>query len=703
MKLLRRLPAHLINGITVALGVTTIHFVAIALAGPQVAGWASSGAILASLADRPGSLSRSWRLVLATGLAGCLAAAAIVLLSAHRPALGLAIAAITFVATMTLAWGPRAGPVSFAPVLAIVFSMAQPHDAPRAAMLAAHLAGAAGYLLWVVASAALLQRRYRTLALADAAQALAELLRRRAAVLGDDAAPPRAERERAWVRQEAQLAERLQAARDLVFSAPDSPRMRRESAVLLRLIELRDLLIVGVLDLDRFAEAPGGPAWRAWLMRSLEAQAERLDEAQALLRGVTGRAAAPLSQPPPPEGEDAATRRLGVVLRGRVGHLQAEVERIAALAHGADEALPLGHDELRRFVAPEGWPLSALAAHRTLASPVLRHALRAALALGCAYAIALLLPWASHPQWLVLSVAVVLRGNLEQTLSRRNARVSGTVLGCLAVMVLARWPSAPLMTAVFLVSVGVAHGFAVERYLVTALAATVMSLLQAHLADPAIGFPVAERLADTLIGAALAWIFSYVLPAWERRALPRNVERAVRALRAYAKHVLGAALDDAATQRIARRQAYDALGAVTAALQRAAVEPAGARPPLAELTQFLDQAQRLMANLSMVRLVRQRGGLGDATPELDAALRRVHGGLQQRLGDALEGRPPAAPAELPPPPDAEPTAAPLPWLLWRLQATEAVAAQAAQATRDLLDALERRARLAAGTPPTAAP
>ena len=48
--------------------------------------------------------------------------------------------------------------------------------------------------------------------------------------------------------------------------------------------------------------------------------------------------------------------------------------------------------------------------------------------------IGLALPWGSHPYWLVLSVAVVLRGNLGDTLARRNARVLGTMLGCLVVV-----------------------------------------------------------------------------------------------------------------------------------------------------------------------------------------------------------------------------------------------------------------------------
>ena len=75
-------------------------------------------------------------------------------------------------------------------------------------------------------------------------------------------------------------------------------------------------------------------------------------------------------------------------------------------------------------------------------SPVLRHALRAALALGSAYFIALALPWASHPHWLVLGVAVVLRGSLDQTLARRNARVLGTLFGCVLVVALTHAGSA---------------------------------------------------------------------------------------------------------------------------------------------------------------------------------------------------------------------------------------------------------------------
>ena len=38
---------------------------------------------------------------------------------------------------------------------------------------------------------------------------------------------------------------------------------------------------------------------------------------------------------------------------------------------------------------------------------------------------------------------------------------------------------------------------------------------------------VVERVIDTVLGAGIAWAFSYVLPSWEREQLPRLVRRLV--------------------------------------------------------------------------------------------------------------------------------------------------------------------------------
>lgn len=645
---LHRLPPHVLNGLGVALGIGLIQWLFGSQATLHLAQLASSGAVFSSLADVPTTPRRSLhRVLLAAGL-GALATWTVGVLDPYPKLLGLAIMGLVFLSMMTLAWGPRAGPVSFAAVLAIVFTMGLPPGTPPGELLAWTLAGSAAYLAWAQILVRVLQPRYRSLALAAALDATAQLLRSRAGVVEGAAETDQARDSlQTWVRDEAVLAERLQAARDLLFAAPDSARARRDTGVLLRVIDLRDILLASRLDLELLGHDELALQVRAALAARLRNLAYRLDLAQAAVRAL----------PPPGEAEPAlrldlreqfmahpllATEdrraRLLPALVNRIQHLADDVDAIHRLLREGDGELPLTRKELQLFVAPEGWPLSAFKPHLSLTSPVLRHALRAALALGAAYYIALALPWTAHPQWLVLSVAVVLRGNLEQTLSRRNIRVLGTFLGCLIVMVLAHVHSPWLLTLAFLVAVGLAHSFAVERYLITASAATVMALLQAHLAHPTIGFPIAERVGDTLLGALMAWAFCFVLPSWERRALPRTLPRLLQALRAYAEAALAppdpAHPDRTVAQRLARRQAYDALGLLATALQRSSFEPRQVQLPLQSLTRLLDHAQRLMAHLSMLRMMQLREGSELQKAEARSAVQAAGQILRQLLTPA---------------------------------------------------------------------
>lgn len=705
-----RLPAHVLNGFSVALGIALIHLAALPLEA-RAAMWVTSGAIFASLADQPVALARVWRRVAAAGLAGCAAAATVALLAGHPAWLGLGIAALALAASLTLAWGPKAGAVSFAPLLAIVFTMALPAGQPLAALLGWHLAGAAAYLVWLLASASVLQRRYRTLSVASAINHAARLLRLRAALLrhaGDPSGDTR--RLQDWVREEAALAERLQAARDLLFTAPDTPRTRIESALLLRTIDLRDMLLASLLDFDLMGRDEAGRRLRDWLAAGLDDLADRLDQQEAQLRSAahlrsgappSGAAAAP--EAAAGESDEALMARLRSFLPPsatparhalvpalvhRLRRLQGEVGQLVALTHGGDDTLPLSREQLRGFAAPESWSLAALRRHLTPRSPVMRHALRYSLALGCAYYVARLLPWTSHPQWLVISVAVVLRGNLAQTLARRNLRLLGTALGCLLVVGLVAVGSPHALTLSFLAAVGFAHGFVLESYLVTATAATLMSLLQVHLSAPGLPLPVWERLGDTVLGAVMAWAFSFVLPSWERRSLPSTVTQALDALRDYAALAVGPA-SDAVAQRLARRRAYDALLTVGAALERTSAEPAAVRPPVAALAAFVDQAQRLMAHLSMIRLMRLRGQATDGTPPAGDPLSCVAASLAESLtleGVARQASTPPADG-VPPPPDSLDFE---PWLNWRLDVAALTGRRTGLAARTVLAELGAR-------------
>jgi uncharacterized membrane protein YccC len=697
----RGLPAYALNGIAAALGIGLVQGLAMLLAGPSVAPLVVSGAIAASIADLPNTPSRTLHRVGAAVLLSSVSALVVDLLRMHPLALGGAVGLIAFAAMMTLAWGARAGAVSFTPILSMIFAMAVPPSGHPLGAAGLSACGGIAYLGWALVSNALLQRRYRRLVLVATLRTAAALFRMRAAVLaaaGSEAGDSMPLRD--WIGGEAGLADRLQAARDLILTAPDSPRWRRDVAILLRILDLRDILLASRLDADLIGHDPAGRTILERVAAAMVEIAARLDRAADHLRDATvpdAVEAAPLdadavlAELPLAAGDPRV--RLVPSLAGRLRRLNAQVERIHGLLRGAEEPLPLTRGQLARFVTPEGWPLSALAPHWRRDSLVLRHAIRMALALATAYYLGIALPWGSHANWLVLSVGVVLRGSLGETLARRNARVLGTVLGCLIVVAVATVPSQALLAAVFLVALATAHAFVTQRYWLTATAASVMALLQSHAIDPAGGFAVGERIADTFLGAFLAWCFSYVLPSWEQRSLPEGIRRVLRDLRAYAASALGpdadAKVDDAA-ERLARRKAYDSLSTLAQALQRSRAEPRGVRLPARQVAELLDHGERLMAHLSMVRMtlarLREEAPL---PPSVDAALAGTVASLSARLDpDAVpvvtETIDPADELALLPELPAEHD--PLPWLNRRLLLLRREALRIAAAARGWADA-----------------
>jgi hypothetical protein len=676
-----RWPAHVVNGVTVSLGVGLVQALLSVFANAQLAQAAGTGAVLASLPHLTGRALPTLRRTLAGGLLASLATF-LVLCSAHQPWLrGLVVAQVAFVALLGMAWGPRAGPMVFSVVIGIVFSLARPswHDAAEVSLASA--AGVVAYSLWAVASAKLLEPRYRVLAVAEALQAAGALLQARARVLM--AAHPEGDGDHdearfAQLNDELRLAQALQAARDLVFPVAARPTGASQAAILGRVAELREIVLTARLDLDLLGDDSAARFTRARLAVALRKLGVALGELAAAQREGRERllASHDWSRELPDMLEAAsllqgdARARLLPVVAVRLRYLTEEVDALRAMLMGESERHSLNPHELSQLVVDDdSWPLRSLREHLTLRSPVLRHALRSALALSSVYYLAYALPWTTRPYWMLLSVAVVLRGTLDDTLSRRNFRVLGTAVGCVAVAVMVPIAGESLLKVAFALAVGTAHAFVNVRYLLTAISATVMALLQAHFASPTLGFLVAERLLDTVLGALFAWGFSYVFPSWERRTLPAAIERLLEALRRYSACSLQ--LDGARSeQRLARQRAYDALAVVSAALRRSAAEPERVRPPVRELVSALDHAQRLMAHLSSVRSLLVRRGARLPVHETKASLARARAVIEQQL--ALDALAESAETRAPSIPDLPGTPAeqdPLPWLERRLDAS----------------------------------
>ena len=677
----RHVPAWVVNGVTVTIGLALAQWSIGLAAGAEAAQAAIATAVCTSLADVVTTTDRVARRVLVAILASTATAT---LFLAVRPVEALlvpTVALIVFGTMLILSWGPKAGSVSFAAALSLVFAMSLPASQSLSwDRFAWGLAGSAGYWLWAVVTARLLQPTWRHYALAATAQNLSRLL----AGIGRQVAQPG---QAAWqtdvLDEESALADRLQVARDLVFAHDGGVQARRETAILLHLIDLRDLAMASNLEAGlqpatrRQAELTGRVIGE--IATSLDTIAARLRRGRGpVVDAATDATIHDLLAALEREAADAASEAVvGVshLLRSKLDVLRSLQELLASTRPCT---LPCEREDLRRYITPDEWRLAAVMANLRPDAPVFRHAVRTCVTATAAYAVTRALPWAPHPQWILLTVLAVMQGNLAMTLMRRNARVLGTLAGCVAVALLATADSSPLFLAVcFLVASGVAHAFFGVRYSVTAAAAAVMALLQAHLAAPDAGFGTVERLVDTVAGALLGWGATYVLPTWERRNLQAMLRQAVAAIRAYAAEAT-ALPGDAALPRFARQRAYDAIRALGAVRARSLHEPADVRVPVPQLTSWLSAAYGVMSGLSNLRLGLAVHGRAHDMPALARAIAGVARELDATLAtDALQPRvaPPLDPAD-------DRVLGALPHVVSRVRRTLAdagrVAAQAAQ-------------------------
>ncbi|MDB5893929.1 MAG: hypothetical protein JWQ88_1460, partial [Rhodoferax sp.] len=711
-------------GLSVTLGLVLIMLLVYESAGLAGASSAAVGVLITSLPDVPAPRRRKLAQMLPAPLFGTPLFMLVQLIRDEELLLGVVLVAGTFLAVMLMAWGKRGGPLTISVIFSMLFSMAAPEPASLEA-IAEHggwfALGAALYLVWGVATAHALNGRFRAQMIAECIHSFAQILRTQAQRFTPNADPQALLA--TMLNQQAAFADHLQNTRDVVLESPTTPARTRLAAMLLSLLEARDHQLACDLDLDTLLEHDGSTATLPALQKVLNTTARQLESLSlSLLLGRSPQTISPIADlrhaldglsaalPPrlpdpallPPPLTTSAPDAFALLrnMADRIGHINDEAVHMAALARkDATPELAAVRTQWQLFVSPTRWAFAPLLGQLSWRAPTLRYALRATLAVAVGYLVSLHLPWAAHKYWILTTIVVVMRGNLAQTVQRRNQRVAGTVLGCLAVMgLLATHPSGRTLFLAVALGMGLAHAFALRRYLLTSIFATTGGLLQAHLLLVGVAptFAVVERLGDTLLGAVLAWLFSYVLPAWERSQLPGLVRRSMEAQSQHAR--LAMALGEPTETsdlpwRLARREAYDSLSALTLATQRSLSEPSQVRPPLAPLEAVQARSYQLLAQLTAIKsmLLLRRGQLNMdvALPALQQASKQIC----DELAEASAAK--AAPPKQPKPPSAEeppiagqpfqPRPDPLvaadltPWLLRRLTLATAMARELKQA------------------------
>jgi uncharacterized membrane protein YccC len=262
-----------------------------------------------------------------------------------------------------------------------------------------------------------------------------------------------------------------------------------------------------------------------------------------------------------------------------------------------------------------------------------------------------------------MTVTIMLKPGFSLTRQRNTERILGTLAGgALGAAVLWLVPWTHVQFGVLVVFMVVAYSFQRTQYLVTVVFLTAyLLILFSFLGLNYIGV-VEERIADTLIGCAIAFSTGYFLfPRWESEQLTDYMAAALRAnlayLRQLANRLAGRPLP-AHEYRLLRKEVYVSGANLAAAFQRMLTEPKSKQRHPAETHEFVVLNHILSSNIaSLTDTLREAApAVPPFPPEsrraLTSALAALHNSLSQmapaatpplvELGPAEPGVPAAA-------------------------------------------------------------
>lgn len=286
-------------------------------------------------------------------------------------------------------------------------------------------------------------------------------------------------------------------------------------------------------------------------------------------------------------------------------------------------------------------------------APRFRHAVRLATALLAGDAV-LHLVHPQHGYWILMTTLFVCQPSYHATWRVMLQRLGGTIAGLIIGWAVLH-SMTPLWQLPLVVLTGVAFFAARHRRygVATAMITLFVVLLVNQVGD---GYAVMlPRLLDTLAGAAIAALaIHFILPDWQGRQPGRLLADTVRSDADYLARILPqyrTGKHDDLDYRIARRDAHNAIAALSGMLGQMLREPGGKRHRDDVLLRFLAAAQMLLGHLSTLGSHRQALSSADA---VNAVIRQGELAVAalQHVADAvlLPETATAPPAEHPEPP-----------------------------------------------------
>jgi uncharacterized membrane protein YccC len=657
-------------GLRIATGVIGLALLVLACTDLPTAMTVCTGALCTSVMDLPSPPRHKFVELLTSALLCSAVTLAISLCARNQWLLGSMLAVVSFLASMMVVYGRKTLPLQFAALFAMTLSMANEAAASQALVYSGlFLAGGLAYLAYAMAVSWLLRRRTKQQVLADALFALSRYIRIKAGFYEMRISAD--EQFNLLLRQQIELAERQEAARDLILRGQQNELDLRLLQVHSGTVDMYELILSTCTDdtvlRQHFADAGilillGGLVGKiaqdvesiAFALTRNRTSATRTGYAEELQ--AFGAMLQCLEQE---NAAGSAPSEEQIALRASYDKFRAAIELIGQLdlaTRTTDAPSPTftGAD-MTDFLTRQKYGVRLLLSNLDWKSPAFRFALRVTMAVAVGMAVTRHLSYASHGYWIVLTIVIILKPSFSMTKRRRGDRLIGTVVGCVATAVILHFVREPIaLFGLLFVATAAVPAFVYIKYRYTAIAASMQILLQINLLLPNSTNFINERLIDTAVGVAIASLFSFVLPSWEYRALPQLIKNVLRENLRYIEASRGltrAGVADDFIYRLCRKRIMDSLAELSAALVRMLDEPVSKHYSVKEINQFIAQNYLVVAHVAAIRLLLRDHpeGLPHASVDdmVERACERVRNALAPAIGQPEMAALPRHPAVLP--------------------------------------------------------
>ena len=639
-------------GLRVAIGLVGLALLVQEISDSATAMTVCIGALCTTLMDMPSPLRHKFNEMLASVL---LCSAVTLLISLCGPVQWLlmtVLVLVSFLASMMVVYGKKSMPLQLAALFIMTMSMEHQMTWQQSFHHAGlFMLGGLIYLAYAMAIAWVLRHRIKQQVLAEALFELAAYIDIKADFY--DTRFNLTEQFNKLVRHQSILADRQQASRDLILRSHKNSKDAIVVQVHVCMLDLYELILSTHTDYALLRQHLADSD----VLQSLHDLAYKAArDIEAVAYAVTRKRAsyAQISYDKEWADIEAEIARLHAqgdaaqealaTLRAQRNKIRAILKMIAELHLAtqkvyADVPFWSGAD-MAPFLSQQKYELKTLLSNLRLDSPVFRFALRVSMAISVGLLIGHWLPYAAHSYWIVLTIVIILRPTFSMTRQRRADRIIGTLIGCVVTAIVIRFVHSNIvLMAILFLSIVATPTFIYLRYRYTAIAVSLMILLQMHLVAPSNPNLVSERLIDTLIGAAVASVFSFVLANWEYQSLPRLVRQVLNVNLSYMQAsfalLQGKCFDDFA-YRIERKRLMDSLAALSSALVRMLDEPASKQRAVEDINLFIVQNYLLVAHVAALRSILGRHASQLPVAPVNALLGHSHTQVCLTLSRALE-------------------------------------------------------------------